>query len=181
MVFSKIEEAQLMPGEGGLTPESDGWFIANVADARGLHFARFGHACVFEGTGDQRFGEFGINVHVLEPGQPSGIYHREDAQEAFLVLSGECMAIVEEQERTLRTGDLLHCPPGTAHILIGAGDGPSTVLMVGARKSTTEFLYPDSPAAVSYHAAAAHETSSGEVAYAGVGKPSARPLGGVPW
>ena len=29
--------------------------------------------------------------------------------------------------------DYLHCPPGTAHITIGAGDGPCAILMVGTR------------------------------------------------
>jgi uncharacterized cupin superfamily protein len=179
MSFSKIEEAPVAPGEGGLVPEGDGWFIVNVAAGRGIHFDRFGHACTFEGA--ERFREFGINVHVLEPGQPSSIYHREDAQEAFLVLSGECLAIVEEQERLLRTGDLLHCPPGTAHVLIGAGDAPSTVLMVGTRKQDQQLLYPASEAAARHLAAAEHETDDEAVAYAGVGAPSRRPLGSVPW
>jgi uncharacterized cupin superfamily protein len=179
MSFREIEEAPLAPQEGGLAPEGGGWFIANVAEARALHYDRFGHACSFEGA--SRFPEFGINVHVLEPGQASGIYHREDVQEAFLVLSGECLAIVEEQERPLRTGDLLYCPPGTAHILIGAGEAPSTVLMVGARKPDMHFLYPRSEAAGRHLAASEHETDEGAVAYAGVGEPTRRALGSVPW
>ncbi len=179
MSFTQIEEAPLTPGDGGLAPEGSGWFIVNVADAQGVHFDRFGHACTFEGA--ERFPEFGINVHVLEPGQPSSIYHREDAQEVFLVLSGECLAIVEEQERRLCTGDFLYCPAGTAHVLIGAGDAPSTVLMVGTRRPDTSFLYPASETAARHLAAAEHETNEGAVAYAGVGKPSRRPLGSVPW
>ena len=37
----------------------------------------------------------GIGVHVLWPGETPGKYHAESNQEGFLVLSGECIAIVE--------------------------------------------------------------------------------------
>ena len=41
------------------------------------------------------------------------MHHRENAQEGFLVLSGECLLIVEEEERRLRAWDFFHCPGGT--------------------------------------------------------------------
>jgi uncharacterized cupin superfamily protein len=41
-----------------------------------------------------RFPDLGITVAVFEPGRPSGLYHAESAQEDFLVLGGECVAIV---------------------------------------------------------------------------------------
>jgi uncharacterized cupin superfamily protein len=179
MTFNEIEEAKLVPGDGGLEPAGDGWFIVNVAQGRAFHTSRFGHACVFEGT--ERFPEFGINVQVLEPGQPSGLYHRENAQEAFLVLSGECLAIVEGQERSMQTGDLLHSPPGTAHILVGAGAGPCTVLMVGTREGSEDLEYPVDAIAASHFAAAEHETTDAKVAYAGVSTPTPRAIGSVPW
>jgi uncharacterized cupin superfamily protein len=179
MSFDKVTEAPLERGEGGLEPQGEGWFVVNVADAAGIHFSRFGHACTFEGV--QRFPEFGINVHVFEPGQPSGLYHREQAQEAFLVLDGQCLAIVEEQERLLRTGDFLHCPPGTAHILVGAGDAPCTVLMVGSRSPDATTVYPESEIAARHLAAVAHETDDAKVAYAGTSPPTPRAFGGVPW
>ena len=108
----------------GKTPEGDGWFIVNVAEAQGMQTESFGAGTRFENM-QHPFPEFGINVRVLQPGQPNGLYHREDAQEAFLVLSGEVTAIVEDQERTMRKGDLLYVPPRTAHIIVGAGDGPA--------------------------------------------------------
>ena len=46
----------------------------------------------------------GINLAVLEPGQPNCMYHGEDEQEDFLVLSGECLLLVEGEERRLRDG-----------------------------------------------------------------------------
>ena len=47
------------------------------------------------------FAQFGINVTILEPGQNT-IYHAESDQEAFLVLSGQCRLLVENEERRLR-------------------------------------------------------------------------------
>ena len=40
------------------------------------------------------------------------------------MLSGECVAIVEGEERRMRRWDFLHSPPGTAHITVGAGGEP---------------------------------------------------------
>ena len=62
-----------------------------------------------------------------------GMYHRENAQEGFLVVAGECLLIVEEQERPLRQWDFFHCPGGTEHIIVGAGDEPAILVSVGAR------------------------------------------------
>ena len=174
-----VPEAQLSDSPAGRAAETDGWFVVNVAEASGVHTNRFGDACRFE-VAAARFPEFGINVRVLEPGQPNCLYHRESAQEAFLVLSGECIAVVEEQERRMRTGDFLYAPPGTAHVIVGAGEGPCTVLMVGMRKDPEELLYPASAVASKHGASVEEDTSDEEAAYAGV-EAQAGPLGRVPW
>jgi uncharacterized cupin superfamily protein len=178
-LFSKVEEAPLREGEAGLVPDGDGWFIVNVAEAQGMHTDRFGDACRFESR-EHRFPQIGINVRVLRPGQPNCLYHREDQSEAFLVLSGECLAIVEEQERPMRRGDLLFAPPGTAHVLVGAGDGPCAVLMVGARNPTEELLYPVSETAARHGASVERETDDENQAYAGTPPPEHKALG-LPW
>jgi uncharacterized cupin superfamily protein len=174
-----VPEASLAESPAGRAAETDGWFIVNVAEATGMHTNRFGDACRFE-VAAARFPEFGINVRVLAPGQPNCLYHRENAQEAFLVLSGECLAIVEEEERRMRAGDFLYTPPGTAHVVVGAGEGPCAVLMVGTRKSPEDLLYPVSEVAAKYGASVERETSDEEEAYAGV-EAQAGPLGRVPW
>ncbi len=38
--------------------------------------------------------------------------------------------VVEGEVRTLRQWDFLHCPAGTVHVFVGAGEGPCAVLMV---------------------------------------------------
>ncbi len=88
--------------------------------------------CMFEAP-DAPSPMLGIGVHILPPGERPGYYHAESEQEGFLVLSGECIAIVEGEERRLRAWDYLHCPPGTRHITVGAGDEPCAILMVGTR------------------------------------------------
>lgn len=45
------------------------------------------------------------------------------------MLSGEALLIVEG-ERPLRQWDLVHCPPGTKHVIVGAGEGACVVLAV---------------------------------------------------
>jgi uncharacterized cupin superfamily protein len=173
-----VPEASLAPSPDGFTPEGEGWFIVNIAEARGMRSERFGAGCRFEG--EQRFLELGINVRVLEPGQPNALYHRESPQEDFLVLSGECIAIVEEQERPMRKGDFLHAPPGTAHVFVGAGDGPCVILMVGTRDPDEDLLYPVSETAARHGASAEHATDDPAIAYAGT--PPPRPaMIGLPW
>ena len=56
-----------------------------------------GYVVVFEGD-DAHFPQFGINIQVLQPGQPNCMYHGENAQEDFLVLSGECVAVLDSGE-----------------------------------------------------------------------------------
>ena len=95
-----------------------------------------------------RFGQIGYTLQVLQPGQPNGMYHREDDQEDFLVLSGECLAIIEGSERPLKAWDFVHCPPGTEHIFVGAGDGPCVIFMAGAREHRGSAVYMRDEAAL---------------------------------
>ena len=169
-------EARLEAVASGLTPAEDGWFSVNARDAAWLVNEAFGARCVFEADTPvvrsrpdldvHRFAEIGITLAVLQPGRPSGLYHSETAQEDFLVLSGECLAIVEGEERRLRAWDLLHCPPGTAHVFVGAGDSPCVLLMLGARAEGRELRYPADPVAAAHGAAVGEETASAREAYA---------------
>jgi uncharacterized cupin superfamily protein len=168
-MLERQPEAPLVPSEDtGLVPDGPGWFVVNVAEARAYHTELFGDAVRFEG--EDRFPEFAINVRVLQPGQPNALYHREDAQETFLVLKGECLAIIEEEERPLQAGDFIYTPAGTAHVFVGSGEGPCVVLMVGARKAERPVLYPVSEVAAKYGASVERETSSPEEAYTSTGR-----------
>jgi uncharacterized cupin superfamily protein len=95
-----IPEAPLRDTGDGLVPEGEGWFVVNARDARWEHSDELGSACVFEG--ETPFPALGVNIQVLKPGQPNCMYHGEGAQEDFLVLAGECLLLVEGEERRLR-------------------------------------------------------------------------------
>jgi uncharacterized cupin superfamily protein len=102
------------------------------------------------------------------------MYHREDHQEGFLVLSGECLLIVEGEERELKPWDYFHCPPGVAHILVGAGEGAAFVIAVGSRVGPGNALYPVDPVALKHRAGVERETRVAAEAYAPF--PAAKPI-----
>ena len=157
---------EILPRETryGLVADGDGWYVINAAESRWNDSGSFGCYCNFEGK--RRFRQLGLNLSVLEPGQSLGLYHRERAQEDFLVLAGECLLLVEGQERSLRAWDFVHCPPNTEHVFVGAGDAPCTILMVGARSDDEVLLYPVSELAARYGASVDRETSDPDEAYA---------------
>lgn len=127
-----VPEAQLESTEHGLVPEGEGWFVLNAREASWFHGPGRSAICELEGEAD--FSQLGINLSVLDPGVPMAMYHWEADQEDFLVLAGEALLIVEGEERPLRQWDLVHCPTGTKHVIVGAGDTPCLVLAVGARE-----------------------------------------------
>lgn len=109
------------------------------------------------------------------PGQPNCHYHAEEGQEDFLILSGECLVLVEGQERRLTAWDFVHCPPWTEHVFVGAGDRPCVMLGVGARSAGEGLVYPVSELALHHAAGVTEEATSGDVAYAGVPETTAGP------
>ena len=133
-----VPEAEFEQTDAGLVPAGHGWFVLNARDARWIRRDGRGHSLPFTGwTESERqalFPQLGVALIVLGPGEPIGMYHREADQEDFLVLAGEALLLVEGQERPLRAWDFVHCPPHTNHMIVGAGDGPCTVLAVGTRE-----------------------------------------------
>ena len=164
-----MPEARVEDLGSGLAPVTDGWFVVNVRDAEWWFAESRGARCAFEneyGDTPVEFGRLGINLTVLEPGQTI-LYHAESNQEAFLVLSGQCTLLVENQERRLQPWDFFHCSPWTEHGFAGAGPGPCVILMAGSR-SGTEVRYPASELAARRGASAAEETSDWRRAYAAI-------------
>jgi uncharacterized cupin superfamily protein len=158
-----VPEASLEQTEAGLAPRQPGWFVLNVADVVWERNDKVGQWTKFEGKWGE-FEHYGIGIHVLQPGQPNGIYHSEALQESFLVLSGECLLLIEEEERRLRAWDFVHCPAGTRHIFVGAGEAPCAILMVGAR-GDNKLHYPRSELARRYGVETPEETDLPREAY----------------
>ena len=128
-----VPEARLESTEHGLAAKGDGWFVLNARDANWRHAEGRGAYCQFEG--EPEFSQLGIGLFTLEPAEPMAMYHWETESEAFLVVSGEALLIVEGQERPLRQWDFVHCPPKTEHAIIGAGDGPCILLAMSSREN----------------------------------------------
>jgi uncharacterized cupin superfamily protein len=134
-----VPESELVSTERGLIPKGQGWFVLNARETQWWEREGRGVLCEFEGAGFEGAADFlqlGVNLTRLGPGEPMGMYHWEADQEDFLVLAGEALLIVEGEERRLRRWDLVHCPPGTNHTIVGAGEEPCLVLAVGARDRT---------------------------------------------
>jgi len=153
--------------------------VVNARGAQWIHNEKFGAGATFEG--EQDFAQLGVNVQVIWPGQPNGYYHREDYQEDFLILSGECLLLIEGEERRLQAWDFVHCPAWTEHVFVGAEE-PCLILMIGARPDDA-VVYPVSDVAARHGASVARETRSPAEAYAGLpdsvpGLPEGLP---VPW
>jgi uncharacterized cupin superfamily protein len=143
----------------------DKWFVQNVSDAPWVSNEKFGDACIFEDE-TKRFEQIGYTLAVLQPGQPNGMYHRESNQEDFLVLSGECLLLIDGEERKLHAWDFVHCPPGTDHIFVGAGDGPCVIFMAGARTNPRHTVYVHDEVALKHGAGVQAETRESRDAYA---------------
>jgi uncharacterized cupin superfamily protein len=159
-----VQEATLNETEAGLVPEGGGWFVLNARDAAWWRSDELGQATTFEGK--PGFQDLGFHVEVLLPGQPNCMYHGESNQEDFLVVSGECIAIVEGEERRLGPWDFVHCPAWAEHVFVGAGDGPCVIVMVGRRTRPTGLLYPVNATAARHGASVETETRDGDEAYA---------------
>jgi uncharacterized cupin superfamily protein len=169
-----VPEAPLAQTEHGLVCTGPGWFVVNTEEVRWRAWEGLGYSTNF--GGDTLFDQLGIGITVLGPGEPMSMYHWETDQEDFLVLAGSGTLVIEGEERPLRQWDFVHCPPGTAHVIVG---GPCTVLGVGSREQHTELNeqgervgrddggeYVADPVAARYGASSPETTIDSDVAYA---------------
>jgi uncharacterized cupin superfamily protein len=159
------DEARIDDTPYGRHVESEGWFVLNLGETLAVRNPEKGGARYRLEGRDAPFRDIAVNVTVLWPGEPNGLYHSESGQEGFLVLAGECVLVVEEEERPLRQWDFFHCPAGTRHIFVGAGDGPCVILMFGPKPEEGLF-YPVSEVAAKHGASVAKDTPDPDEAYA---------------
>ncbi|MBA2297325.1 MAG: cupin domain-containing protein [Actinobacteria bacterium] len=171
-----VPESELVSTEHGVVPKGQGWFVLNARETQWWERRGRGALCEFEGAGFEGAADFlqlGINLTVLDPGEPMAMYHQESDQEDFLMLAGDALLIIEGEERVLRKWDFVHCPPGTNHVIIGAGEEPCLVLAVGARdrsRGPDWGAYTVEEAALRHGAGVERETTQAAEAYARFGK-----------
>jgi uncharacterized cupin superfamily protein len=164
-----VPEARFGRTDSGLATAGEGWFVLNAREARWRHSEGRGARLDFEG--ETEFPQVGVNLFVLAPGEPMGMYHWEADQEDFLVLFGDALLIVEGDERPLRQWDFVHCPAETKHIIVGAGDVPCAVLAIGAREhqdGTDWGGYTVDQTALRHGAGVERETTDADEAYGGL-------------
>lgn len=157
-----VPEAELKKTDAGLIPQGEGWFVLNARDASWIRSEERGQDTDFEGG--QEWTQLGFRIQVIAPGQRS-MYHGEQGQEDFLVISGECVLVIEGEERSLRAWDFVHCPPWTRHVFVGAGETPCVIVMVGSRADGFDVVYPVNEVAAKHGASVLEETSSPDEAY----------------
>jgi uncharacterized cupin superfamily protein len=167
-----IPEVPPQETDDGLVPVGGGWFVLNARDARwrdrtGRQSVPFTGESEYEA--DTFFPQLGVQLAVLAPGEPNSMYHWETETEAFFVISGEALLIVEGQERLLRQWDFVHLPPKTEHVIVGAGDGPCVFLAMSSRENQ-QFgpygVYTANEVARRYGASPEEDTQDGSLAYA---------------
>jgi quercetin dioxygenase-like cupin family protein len=158
-----VPEAELKATDWGLVPQGEGWFVLNARDASWIRSEERGQDTDFQGA--QEWSELGFRIQVIGPGQ-RGVYHGERGQEDFLVVSGECVLVIEGEERRLKAWDFVHCPPWTRHVFVGAGDAPCVIVMAGSRAGGFEVLYVANEMAAKHDASVPADTSSPDEAYA---------------
>lgn len=158
-----VTEARLERVASGLAPVTPGWFVVNAADAAWVSNDEwYGGVCIFESDefvlrGRPDLSEYvkphaGFTLRVVPPGRPASLYHAESVQEDFLILMGECILIIEDQERRLRIWDFVHCPPMTAHTIVATDAGPCVLLATGNRRDDLERIYLRSEVALRHRA-----------------------------
>jgi uncharacterized cupin superfamily protein len=87
--------------------------------------------------------------------------------------------ILDDRIHELKPWDFVHCPAGTEHVFVGAGDGPSWISMVGARGQDATIHYPRNEAAAAHGASAEKSTDASGEAYASWSGEFTR--GEMPW
>jgi quercetin dioxygenase-like cupin family protein len=178
-----MHEAEIETTPEGQVPVGGGWFVLNLGEMAWETVSGFGVWLGFDAPdADPAAPGIGVHVHVLQPGESNGYYHAEDAQEGFLVLSGECVAVIENEERRMRRWDYFHSPPGTEHITVGAGDEPCVILMFGSPDPRRNIDWIANETAAKYGASVAQTTGVDTEAYGELPAPvrvrAPRPFGG---
>ena len=165
-----VPEARLDRVASGLAPVSPGWFVVNTAEAAWVTNDEWEASASSSPTtscsvADPTDGvrQAGRRLHDSGAGTgKAGLYHAESVQEDFLILMGECLLVIEEQERHLRTWDFVHCPPMTGHTFVATGSEPCVILATGNRRDDHERVYPRSEVALRHGAGSEVTTAEPE-------------------
>ena len=92
--------------------------------------------------------KLGYNLTAVPPGKRAFPFHNHHAnEEMFFILHGEGEVRIGEAVYSIRTGDVIACPPGgseTAHQIINTGEAELRYLAVSTKIVPEVAEYPDS-------------------------------------
>ncbi|MEZ6186305.1 MAG: cupin domain-containing protein [Planctomycetota bacterium] len=154
-----MPEAPLISSGSGKAPGGPGWYVLNAAEAAWWRIP--GRGAVTDFQGHEGANRLGVELQAIAPGEVAYAYHATAAQVDVLVLQGECLLLVEEQERTLGPWDVAHLPPQVAHALIGAGDTHCLAVVLVARAHEDTIQPRPSPLAERHGADLTHAQTTG--------------------
>lgn len=86
--------------------------------------------------------KLGFNVYTMEPGDemPWGYHYHPEHEEIFYVVEGSIIFQTEDGEFEVEEGEAFFVPEGAPQKAIGAGDGTSKVIAVGAPKEKDQAI-----------------------------------------
>ena len=162
-----------MRTEHGLVPKGQGWFVLNARDAQ--WWEREGPRSPLRVRGRRLRGCARLRAARDQPHRPRPRRADGDVplgrrtRRTSSCWCGEAVLVmIEGEERQLRTWDFVHCPAGTQHVIVGAGDEPCVLLCVGARGRSTGSqwgAYTVDEAALRHGAGVERETTEPREAY----------------
>jgi hypothetical protein len=74
-----VPEAKIDQTDEGAVVASPGWFVLNMADCAWTRDDKGGEWATY-GEPEGEFQQYGIGIHVLHPGQVTGLSHSESVQ-----------------------------------------------------------------------------------------------------
>jgi uncharacterized cupin superfamily protein len=123
-------------------------FKVTISDLPADSYARGRFGSQDQDTDDQiRSERLSTVLTRLEPGQVSSPYHcHHTAEELFVVVSGTGRLRYGGDERPLRAGDFVICPPGrqSAHQIINDSEAPLVYWAISTVEPIDVCEYPDS-------------------------------------
>ncbi len=127
-----MDEASIQDTPYGRNPAEEGWFVLNLADALAVRNEEKGGAMYPLEPQGEPFTAFGVNVHVVWPGEPSALVSLRGRARGVPRALGRVHAR-SSRSRSGRCGSGTSsiARPGRIHIFVGAGDGPCAILMIG--------------------------------------------------
>lgn len=109
-------------------------------------------AAQVEGRSKRKLGDvfgltnFGVNYTTLPPGKVSALFHHHATQDEFiLLLQGEAVVRVGEQEHCMQAGDCIGFAAGSGlgHQILNRSNAPVVYLEVGDRTPGDQVQYPE--------------------------------------